>query len=129
LGDLTIRLFDKFPEYYLGILKENIGLVDIMMRYLDISKRDLYIVLFKVRRNESLLSIAHRFGLSQGRISQILEQNIENIAINLEPFIKLPIDKKAVKQNLPMNFRSKYRGVRHIIDCFETPIGKYRVFI
>lgn len=58
--DITMKLFEKSPEFYLGIQKNNLYLADIITSELNISKRDLYIILFKLRRAEPDKSIADR---------------------------------------------------------------------
>lgn len=121
---ITMDLFSRDPEYYLGIQAGNMVLIDIICGQLKITKRDLFIIFFKIRRNESLKSIADRFGISISRVSQIIASNIEALSINLKQFINVQISNNDVRRNLPLNFRNRFRSVRYIIDCFETPMGK-----
>jgi hypothetical protein len=121
-SERTKLLFNRDPVFYLGVAKENLFFFDLAEEELGISRRDLYIVLFKIRRNEALKSIGDRFGLSTSTVSRIISNNIQKIAAHLSKFIFKP-KKEDVLRNLPSNFKLRYSNVVRIIDCMEIPIG------
>lgn len=109
--------------HYTGIPKESSYLVDLIVSESGVDKRNVLVILRKIRHNESLTILGDAFGISRQRAGNIFTSDIVKIATCLQPFIYWP-EPTYIKRNLPLQFKHKFKEVQVIIDCFENSIGK-----
>lgn len=110
-------------QHYTGINKESSYVVDLIINKTGISKRNVFLVLRKLRHNESFTILGDCFGISRQRAGIIFSTSIIKIAEVLKPFIYWP-EPTYIKFNLPLQFKHKFRNEQVIIDCFEIFIKK-----
>lgn len=121
--DLTISLMEKQLQHYTGINKESSYVVDVIIEKTGISKRNVLLVLRKIRHNESFRILGDVFGVTRVQAGRIFSTNVKKMAEVLKPFIYWP-DPTYIKYNLPLQFKHKFRNVQIIIDCFEISVRK-----
>jgi len=122
-------LMESNPRLYLGIDKEYLSIISLISYKMKVNSSGLdaldicYLVLRKIRLNESFEILAHEFGVSRSYASRIFRLNLNFIAKHLKEMIIWP-KFESIKKNLPVSFRKNYRNVNSIIDCLETEIEK-----
>lgn len=121
--ELTMSRMENNLQHYTGINKESSYVVDIIIEESGVSRRDVFLVLRKIRHNETLQILGDSFGISRGRAGKIFCECVKKIAEVLKPFIYWP-EPKYIKYNLPLQFKHKFRNVQVIIDCFEISVRK-----
>lgn len=121
--DFTIRTMLNNLFHYTSIPKASSYVVDLISTKSGVSKRNILLILRKIRHNETFTILGDIFGISMQRASRIFATDSEKIAACLQPFIYWP-DKLYIQRNLPLQFKHKYKDVDIIIDCFETSISK-----
>lgn len=121
----------KHMKEYLGIPKHAAELIDYIKGEMSfqeghshISSTDvIYIVLQKIRLNDSYSRLGHQYGISCGRVGQIVRTHLPVIANVLKPFLKWPTQSE-IRERLPVQFRRRFSKVQSIIDAFEIEIQK-----
>lgn len=63
------------------------------------------------------------YGVSSSQCGRIFSKTISMVAVHLQELVIWP-DSIKIKQNLPLQFRTRFRDVESIIDCFEIEIEK-----
>lgn len=111
------------PKRYMGIHVESVHLLKILSDATELSERDLFLILRKVRRDEPYWQLADCFSLSLTSVSRIISENLSILSEALEEFIIWP-DPEEIQYNLPKSFKHRYAAVNTIIDCFEIQIQK-----
>ena len=81
------------------------------------------ITLRKIRRNEPFEVIGKDFGISKQPACTIFKANIETISSCMKQFKVWP-SKDSISKLLPIQFRTYFKDVQSIIDCFEIVIEK-----
>ena len=94
-----------------------------MERASNISTRDIYLTLKKLRLDIPSAVLAHEFGLSETSVCRIFRNTLTVISKVLKQLIVWP-KQKDILLNLPIQFRLRYHKVQFIIDCMEIEIEK-----
>lgn len=121
--DLNVKLMEKYPKRYLGIPKDKLGLIEVLITFSKCTKMNIYRALRKIRKNESLDDLADVFGVSKTAVSKSINNTIPELAACLSTYIIWP-PSNIIKSNLPASFRINYANVETIIDCFEIFITR-----
>lgn len=119
---LTVQVMERNIQHYTGIPTESKYVIDLIEKS-GILKRNILLVLRKIRHNETFQILGDSFGLSAGRAASIFRSYLPKIATELKSFINWP-EATLIRRNLPLQFKHKYRNVQAIIDCFEISISK-----
>lgn len=121
--NLTMELMEKKLQHYTGVNNESSYLIDLIVEKTGISRRNVLLVLRKIRHNESFHILGDSFGVSRTQAGRIFATCIKKMAVVLKPFIYWP-EPTYIKYNLPLQFKHKFRNVQIIIDCFEISVRK-----
>lgn len=121
--EMTIKAMRHKIQHYTGIPESSAYVIELIEKIANISRRNWFIVLRKIRHNETFVILGDLLGVSAQRAGQIFSNDAIKLAQYLKAFIYWP-DPKEIKWNLPLQFKHAYKGVDVIIDCFETPIAK-----
>lgn len=111
------------PKYYLGIPISEMHIIDLLQSFTNISQKDIFIVLRKIRRNEEMETLADLFDTTKQNISHIFSKNVVQIAACIKDLIYWP-KPLAISNHLPLAFKNRFKNVQSIIDCFEIKIEK-----
>ena len=128
---MTRNLVKKNMRFYLGVPNESSFIIDYLVEKVEdtyrgrfLTARDVvYIVLQKIRTDDSFIRLGHQYGVSLVRISQLFSQYVSIIAELLKPLIYWPANSE-IRKRLPVPFRIRYSDVISIIDAFEIQIQK-----
>lgn len=123
--DFTIRLMEQDLIHYTGIPKESSYVIDLIVKKSGVSKRNVLLILRKIRHDETFKVLGDLFGISHQQAAKMFARDIEKVSTCLQPFIYWP-EPSYIQWNLPLQFKHKYKHVNVIIDCFEISIGKPR---
>lgn len=118
-----MKTTEKYPHIYLGLSSETFLVVSVLEKHTKCSKLDIFVVLRKIKLNESLDNLAVTFGLDRTSVSRIFRRATPLISAYVKQFVHWP-SPDVIKANLPYAFRANYADVQSIIDCFETEIEK-----
>lgn len=121
--EMNMRLMQQSLCHYTGIPSEATYVIDLITKNSGVSKRNLFLILRKIRHNESLRILGDAFGITRQQAGNIFRFDLEKVATCLQPFVYWP-EKSYIKRNLPLQFKHKYKDVQVIIDAFETAILK-----
>lgn len=119
----TCQLIENNSRFYLGIPKNVFLLIKFMTSVTDLTPRDIFICLKKIRLNDVNFRLALDFGISSSSVQRVITNCIPKIAHIMQNFIFFPT-KNQIKKLLPIPFRYRYSNVHFIIDCFEIEIQK-----
>lgn len=102
-----MNIMAKQPKFYFGIQEEYASLIDDLVEEFGFSKRDLFITLSRIKQGFKEEMLAHHFGLSQPRISQIFTRTVPVLADIMQEFIFMPsID--SIQENHPVGFKNTF---------------------
>ncbi|XP_018909250.2 uncharacterized protein [Bemisia tabaci] len=125
--DLFLKLatfrMERNPKQYLGLHPENLELLTHIEQIANISKIESYIVLRKIRTDESFFFIADDLGFSISKVSRIFAKHLPTLSAYFQIFVYWP-EKRNILMTLPISFRANYKDVVSIIDCFEIELEK-----
>lgn len=114
---------------YIGIDPEYLSIISIIAYKMKGNRNALdgidicYLVLRKIKLNESFGILGHEFGISRSYASRLFKANLNFISGHFKELVLWP-KSETIKRNLPVSFRKNYRNVNSIIDCLETEIEK-----
>lgn len=111
---LTVRQMEKSLQHYTGIPKELSYVVKLMNEKSGVSIPKIFLVLRKIRHNESFQILGDLFGVSHQHAGKIFLTDVEKIATSLRPFIY-----SSQQSNVTS---SKHKDI--ILQCFEMFIAK-----
>lgn len=124
MSDLTLKIVENNIRHYTGIPNESAYIVDIIVNKLQIcTKRNLFLVLRKIRHNETLQILGNLFGVSRQQAGKIFISQIEKLSKYFKCFVSWP-DPSDIKRNLPLQFKHRFPNVQIIIDAWESSIAK-----
>ncbi|XP_053690813.1 uncharacterized protein LOC128739355 [Sabethes cyaneus] len=118
--EFTMETMRNNPKRYMGINVESVHLLKILSDATELSERDLFLILRKVRRDEPYWQLADCFSISITPVSRIISENLNILS---EEFIIWP-ELEEIQYNLPRSFKHRYAAVNTIIDCLEIQIQK-----
>lgn len=121
--ELTIKAMRKKIQHYTGVPESSAYVVELIEKIAKISLTNLFLVLRKIRHNETFVILGDLFGISAQQASKVFLADVVKLAQHLHAFIYLP-DAKEIQWNLPLQFKHKYKKVKVIIDCFESSMAK-----
>ncbi|KAJ8936147.1 hypothetical protein NQ314_012479 [Rhamnusium bicolor] len=108
---------------YTGIPINYVAFIERLGCNSNLKKRDIYLVLFKIKQNDSFAKIGDLFGISKGSSSRIFSQGVITMAEYMKKLIFWPL-KSSIQRNLPIPFRMLFSRVQSIVDCLEIEIQK-----
>nr|XP_018912003.1 PREDICTED: uncharacterized protein LOC109040488 isoform X1 [Bemisia tabaci]XP_018917656.1 PREDICTED: uncharacterized protein LOC109044404 isoform X1 [Bemisia tabaci] len=111
----------KYPKLFLGIDPVNLCIIDALEQFTNCSKRNICIVLRKIRLDEPIEMLAIYFGLCKSTISRILSKTFPLISQFMATLIRWP-EKEIIRANVPFQFKARYSDVQCLLDCFEIHI-------
>lgn len=120
---LFINILKKNLRMYTGVPVIYADFIEILHRQTGLQIYYIYIALYKIKTNDSFAKIAHLFGISKTRASEIFTRSV----ILLEPFMEKLIfwpTQDSIRRNLPIQFRMTFSKVQSVIDCLEIQIQK-----
>lgn len=121
--DITIRMMENDLLYYTGIPRESSHVIDLLVTKSTVSKRNIFLVLRKIRHNETFKILGDLFGITRLHAGKVFLSDIEKVATSLQAFICWP-EPSDIQRNLPLQFKPKYQHAQVIVHCFEISIGK-----
>lgn len=83
----------------------------------------MYLVLRKIKLNESFTILAHVFGISQQHASKMFRKYLPFIADHFQELIVWP-ESYSIRKALPIGFRKSFKLVEAIGDCLKIEIQK-----
>ncbi|XP_046403526.1 uncharacterized protein LOC124169090 [Ischnura elegans] len=125
----TRNLVRKAPKRYIGLSPDNMHIVNLLQEGLNYTGKLLtpedvvFIILIKVRLNDSFGRIGSDFGVSKSQACRLFGKFVNVIAKQLKQLIVWPSSESIIKE-LPVAFQARYFKVESIIDCFEVEIEK-----
>lgn len=122
-GKMFINIIESKLRMYTGIPQSYLELVQILERTTGLKQQHIYIVLYKIKTNESFAKIGDLFGLSKASAARIFSQTVVTVAEYMKKLIFWP-NENSIQGNLPIQFRMLFSGVQSIIDCLEIEIQK-----
>lgn len=120
--ELTMKLMEGDLLHYTGIPKESSYVIDLIIEKSSVSKRNLFLILRKIRHNETFKILCDLFGLSYQQAVKVFSSDIEKIAASLKPLTSPP-EPSYIHWNFPQQFKHKYPYIQIILNCFEISIG------
>ncbi|XP_058827477.1 uncharacterized protein LOC131687413, partial [Topomyia yanbarensis] len=121
--EFTMDAMRANPKKYMGVSVESFCLIEILIDVTNLTERDLFLILRKIRRDEPYWQLADYFSLSVASVSRIIAENVCIVSEAMEEFIIWP-EQNEIQYNLPNSFKHRYAAVNTIIDCFEIQIQK-----
>lgn len=122
-GKMFMDIIKSKLRMYTGIPQSYLELVHILERNTGLKQQHIYIVLYKIKTNESFAKIGDLFGLSKASAGRIFSQGVVTMAAYMKKLIFWPKE-DSIQHNLPIQFRMLFSGVQSIIDCLEIEIQK-----
>ncbi|XP_038056994.1 uncharacterized protein LOC119728722 [Patiria miniata] len=84
----------------------------------------LILTLIRLRLNQSLEDLGHRFHVSQATASQVFLRIIHTLYISLQGFVVWP-DREELRKTMPVTFRQQFGcKLAVVVDCFEMSIER-----
>lgn len=120
--ELTMKIMERNIQHYTGIPEESYYVIDLIEKS-GVSRRDVLLVLRKIRHNETFQILGDAFGISRSQAGRVFRISLPKIAAQLKSFVYWP-GATLIRRNLPLQFKHKYRNIQAIIDCFEISIAK-----
>lgn len=121
--EYTLAVSLKDSKYYLGIEPFSIQILDILVIKINISKKNVILVLRKIRLNEGFKVLGDLFCITKRHAANVFSSNVAKIASHLNEFICWH-EKDKIKEMMPLAFKNRFKNVESIIDCFELFIEK-----
>lgn len=121
--ELTLMAMRKKLQHYTGIPPASGYIIDLICERNLMPERSLFLVLRKIRHDETFEILGDLFGVTRQRAGKIFTECIEILAFHVKAFVYWP-ELLDVKLNLPLQFKHKYKNVESLIDCFESEIKK-----
>lgn len=91
----------------------------------QLTKIEIFVTLKKIKLNLPYRIIADDFFISAATVSSIIKKTIPLLVEHLKPFIQWK-SLSEIQKCLPIPFRTRFKNVQCIIDCFEISIQKPR---
>ncbi|KAK4885149.1 hypothetical protein RN001_001420 [Aquatica leii] len=111
-----LRMYTGIPLNYLELIK-------ILENKTNLKKQYIYLILYKIKSNDSFAKIGDFFGTSKSNACRIFSKGVHTLAEYMKKLIFWP-SKKTIQINLPIQFRLSFSRVQSIIDCLEIEIQK-----
>ncbi|KAJ8685670.1 hypothetical protein QAD02_021463 [Eretmocerus hayati] len=121
--NVTRKLIEHDPLLFLGVPKDSMYISKIIAEKTNLSLKNIYLTLKKIRQNHTNATLAYDFGYSERHIGRIFTSTVKVLVQALRKLVVWPV-KEIIQRNLPISFRNKFRKVQSIIDCFEIQIEK-----
>ena len=119
----TKFLIEDNPSLFIGINKESMFVIDLLQKVSNISVRNIYLTLKKIKTNHSFLALSYEFSTSECQTGKVFKTSVHTIAKFLKELILWP-SATDISLNLTIQFRCRYSDVQSTIDCFEIEIEK-----
>lgn len=119
----TISIMKARPKHYMGVNKNCLHLIEVLMKKTLLSEEKIMLTLRKIRLNEEFLTLGDLFDIDRRTAGKYFKESVRPIANCLKKFLKYA-KVKSIKRNLPISFRRNYKHVGFILDCFETQIER-----
>ncbi|KAJ8673695.1 hypothetical protein QAD02_004957 [Eretmocerus hayati] len=120
---VTRKLIEHDLLLFLGVPKDSMYILKIIAEKTNLSLKNIYLTLKKIRQNHTNATLAYDFGYSERHIGRIFTSTVKVLVQALRKLVVWPV-KEIIQKNLPISFRNKFRKVQSIIDCFEIQIEK-----
>jgi len=124
------KIMERHPKVYLGINKTWLSILDLVSYKITVTKRCVlepieivYLVLRKLKLNETFTILGHVFGISARTASRLFAKYLPFIADHFSELIVWP-KPNSIRRALPIGFRKSYYKVVGIGDCLEIEIQK-----
>lgn len=116
--DLTKKIMFNHSNHYMGLSRQFLQLIDMITAETNVSEHDLILTLRKCKLNETFLSLADFFGISELQAKQIFTKNVAEVANFFGKFIFWPFA-EYIEEHLPYEFKLNYQTIQSVIDCFH----------
>lgn len=113
----------KDTKFFVGIPQTCNFLLQIIAQESNVPVWHVILTLKKLKCDRAFKELGYEFAVSPSTAARIFAACIPKMTACLKPFL-VKLDPIAIKRNLPMGFRQKFRDVCCIIDCFEVEIMK-----
>lgn len=128
MKDVVYENYTKFlivdcPNLFLGIPEDIINFVNSLIKFTNISQKNIFLTLKKLKLDLPNAVLAYEFGISESQVGKVFRKTLKGLATVLKKLIFWP-EKKQIMLNLPIGFRFKFSKVQCLIDCFEIEIQK-----
>lgn len=122
------ELMESAPKIYLGIDRDWLSVLTLLSTKFKVrgclSSLDvIYLVLRKIRLNESFAVIGHEFGISNSHAAKLFKRFLPFISDHLTDLIVWAND-ESIHRAMPIGFRKSFKKVAGIGDCLEISIQK-----
>lgn len=116
------------PKAYIGVDQKWLSILDVLSNKIEYHGKlkpidVIYLVLRKLRLNESFQIIANEFGVTKSIASYLFRRFLPFISDHLKELVFWP-SATSIRKCLPVAFRKSYRKVQTVIDCFEIEMEK-----
>jgi hypothetical protein len=116
------------PKAYIGVDQKWLSILDVLSNKIEYHGKlkpidVIYLVLRKLRLNESFQIIANEFGVTKSIASYLFRRFLPFISDHLKELVFWP-SATSIRKCLPVAFRKSYRKVQTVIDCFEIEMDK-----
>jgi hypothetical protein len=124
----AIQLMECDPRTYLGVDRDWISVLLLVGSKFKVkgnltSLHVIYLVLRKLRLNESFVVLGHEFGISYSQASRYFTQFLPLISSYFRQLIVWP-NNESIHRAMPIGFRKSFKKVSGVGDCLEIAIQK-----
>ena len=122
------EVMESDPRTYLGIDRDWLSVLSLISSKFKVNRSvtsldGVYLVLRKIRLNESFAVLGHEFGISKSVASRYFKRFLPFIADHFTELIDWPTD-EAIHRAMSIGFRKSFKNVTGVGDCLEISIQK-----